>query len=130
LEIPTCGAEGFESLHFGVEVVRFDVEVHPLFGKLLHALDANPVRELTPHRRGRQTKKEKVNLTEETLAGLRCHLRGSDEAKKYDLVDLVDVLSGLGCRIGELLAPDWTKVDEKAETLAIEGTVIRVPRGG
>lgn len=100
MEIPTCRAEGFESLHFGVEVVRFDVEVHPLFGKLLHALDANPVRELTPHRRGRQTKKEKVNLTEETLAELRRHLRGSDEAKKYDLVDLVDVLPGLGCRIG------------------------------
>jgi integrase len=44
--------------------------------------------------------------------------------------DVVDVLSGLGCRIGELLALDWTKVDEKAGTLAIEGTVIRIPGVG
>jgi hypothetical protein len=40
------------------------------------------------------------------------------------------VLYGLGCRIGELLALDWTKVDEKAGTLAIEGTVIRIPGKG
>jgi integrase len=94
------------------------------------ALEANPVRELTPQRRGRKASKEKVNLSEESLAGLRQHLRSSKEAKNYDLVDLVDVLSGLGCRIGELLALDWTKVDEKAGTLAIEGTVIRVPGVG
>lgn len=40
------------------------------------------------------------------------------------------MLSGLGCRIGELLALDWTKVDAKAGTLSIEGTVIRVPGEG
>lgn len=39
-------------------------------------------------------------------------------------------LSGLGCRIGELLALDWTRVDDRAATLAIEGTVIRVPAEG
>lgn len=94
------------------------------------ALDSNPVRELTPSRRSKDDKKVKVNLTEENLDGLRTHLRASKDAAKYDLVDLVDVLSGLGCRIGELLALDWTKVDEKAGTLAIEGTVIRIPGKG
>jgi len=45
-------------------------------------------------------------------------------------VDLVDVLSGLGCRIGELLALDWTNVDDEAGTLMIEGTVIHIPGHG
>ncbi|MGH3605782.1 MAG: site-specific integrase, partial [Pseudonocardiaceae bacterium] len=58
------------------------------------------------------------------------HMRASPEAAKYDLVDMVDVLSGLGCRIGELLALDWTKVDADAGTLSIEGTVIRIPGEG
>jgi integrase len=40
------------------------------------------------------------------------------------------VLSGLGCRVGELLALDWTRVDDVAGTIAIEGTVIRVPGEG
>ena len=94
------------------------------------ALEANPVRELTPDRRGRRTKKEKINLTEDGLGRLRRHLRESALARRFDLIDLVDVLSGLGCRIGELLALDWTKIDEGAGTVAIEGTVIRVPGEG
>jgi integrase len=57
-------------------------------------------------------------------------LRQSPEAGKYDLVDLLEVLSGLGCRIGELLALDWPRVDDVARTIAIEGTVVRVPREG
>jgi integrase len=52
------------------------------------------------------------------------------DAHKHDLIDLVDVLTGLGCHIGELLALDWTKVDAEAGTLRIEGTVIRVPGEG
>jgi integrase len=31
----------------------------------------------------------------------------SEDAAAWDLVDMTDVLSGLGCRIGELLALDW-----------------------
>lgn len=93
------------------------------------ALDSNPIRDLAPARRGARTA-EKIYLTEESLVGLQKFLRRSEEAQDYDLVDLVDVLSGLGCRIGELLALDWTKVDDKAGTIAIEGTVIRVPKVG
>jgi integrase len=92
------------------------------------ALDANPVRELSRSRK-RKTPRA-IELTEDSLASLRDHLRTSPTAAKYDLVDLVDVLSGLGCRIGELLALDWTKVDADAGTLSIEGTVIRIPGEG
>jgi integrase len=35
------------------------------------------------------------------------------------MIDLGDVLSGLGRRIGELLALDWTKIDDEAGTIAI-----------
>ncbi|MFC4949969.1 site-specific integrase [Pseudonocardia sp. GCM10023141] len=94
------------------------------------ALEANPVRELTRDRRGGSAKKTKINLAEESFSRLHQHLRASPDALKYDMVDLVDVLSGLGCRIGELLALDWTKIDDTAGTVAIEGTVIRVPGEG
>lgn len=77
-------------------------------------LDANPVRELSPSPKKKQSRT--VELTEESLAGLREYLRASPDAQKHDLIDLVDVLSGLGCRIGELLALDWTKVDAEAGT--------------
>jgi integrase len=93
------------------------------------AIDANPVRELTPARKSKPAR-EKVALTEDGLVRLRAFLAGSDDAAKYDLRDMVDVLSGLGCRIGELLALDWTRIDETAGTIAIEGTVIRVPAEG
>jgi integrase len=93
------------------------------------AIDANPVRELTPARKSKSTR-EKTALTEDGLCRLRQHLADSDDAAKYDLRDLVDVLSGLGCRIEELLALDWTRVDDVAGTIAIEGTVIRVPGEG
>ena len=42
----------------------------------------------------------------------------------------MEVLSGLGCRIGELLALDWPRVDDLSGTIAIEGTVVRVPGEG
>jgi integrase len=93
------------------------------------AIDANPVRELTPARKSKPTR-EKAVLSEDGLSRLREHLAGSDDAAKYDMRDLVDVLSGLGCRVGELLALDWTRVDDVAGTIAIEGTVIRVPGEG
>lgn len=93
------------------------------------AIEANPVRELTPSRKKQRTERA-VELTEESVSELREHLRASELAVRFDLVDLVDVLSGLGCRIGELLALDWTKVDAAARTLRIEGTVVRVPGDG
>lgn len=94
----------------------------------MDALEANPVREITPT--SRKAKREKATLTEESVTALAAFLRTSADAAKYDLVDLVDVLTGVGCRIGELLALDWTRVDDEAGTLSIEGTLIRVPGSG
>lgn len=93
------------------------------------AIDANPVRELTPARKSRAAE-EKAHLTEDGLIRLRLFLEDSADAEKYDLLDMIDVLSGLGCRIGELLALDWARVDDQAGTVALEGTVIRVPGAG
>lgn len=94
----------------------------------MDALEANPVREITPA--SRKSKQAKVTLTEESVTALDTYLRSSKGAATYDLVDLVAALAGLGCRIGELLALDWPRVDGDAGTLAIEGTVIRVPASG
>lgn len=91
-------------------------------------LDANPVRDLTPARTKR--KPRALVLTEASWSRLRAHLATSDAAGTNDLRDFADVLSGLGCRIGELLALDWPRVDDAAGTIAIEGTVIRVPGTG
>ena len=117
----------------GCYQVKRNAEPRPMSGVLglavrHDALDANPVRELSRSRKKRP--QLAVELTDESLAALREHLCASPDAHKHDLVDLVDVLSGLGCRIGELLALDWTKVDQEAGTLCIEGTVIRVPGEG
>lgn len=89
------------------------------------ALDDNPVRELAPERRQRG-KVRKIVLTVPTMARLRWHMHESEIARTFDLVDIVDVESGVGCRIGELLALDWSKISFKRGTIEIVGTVIRV----
>lgn len=99
------------------------------------ALDGNPVRDIATART--TTKREKVVLDDDGVAGLRRHLRDAlaattdtERTRRDDLVDLVDFLSGVGCRIGEALALDWTRVDDQAGTVTLEGTVIRVPGEG
>jgi integrase len=72
----------------------------------------------------------KVALTEEGLNRMRACLAGSVDTRKYDLVDIVEALSGSGCRIGELLELEWPRIDIVAWTIAIDGTVIRVPGEG
>lgn len=94
------------------------------------AIDRNPVREVAL---GQSTKvataeADKFVILESELIELRKYLRESDHAKRFarqDLLDLVDMLAALGCRIGELLALDWAKIDLESGTVAIEGTVIR-----
>lgn len=90
-------------------------------------IDTNPIREVvlaqTSRKKGRQ--EPRVALSAEELPLLRKHLRNDEKAVRRDLPDLVDALAGLGCRIGELLALDWSRVDLDARTVTIEGTVIR-----
>ena len=64
-------------------------------------------------------------------SGVPCsRLAASADAVGYDLVDLTDVLSGLGCRIGDVLALDRARIDDAARTTAIGGTVVRMPGQG
>jgi integrase len=93
------------------------------------ALESNPVRDLAPTRGGGRAV-QRVALSDDSVRRLHQYLAKSEAARENDLIDLVDVLSGVGCRIGELLALDWTRVDDQSDTIALEGTVIRVPKVG
>ena len=43
----------------------------------------------------------------------------------------MDVLSGLGCRIDELMALDWdSSISFDASTININGTMLRIPHVG
>jgi integrase len=99
----------------------------------LDALDDNPVRELAPAPRKRKSERRadrKIVLTIDSVAQLRAHMAASTSAERNDLVDVVDVLTGVGCRIGELLALDWLKLDFIGGSVSIAGTVIRVRASG
>lgn len=89
------------------------------------AIETNPVREVVLPKVSRKVRKEKMTLEPQELPRLMAKLTGDKKACRRDLPDIVDGLAALGCRIGELLALDWTKVDFEAGTIAIEGTVIR-----
>ncbi|NYH79280.1 integrase [Actinopolyspora biskrensis] len=90
------------------------------------ALPSNPVNEVTlPKASGSRSSNQKTVITRAEYLGLRKHLAASTKANRRDLPDVVDALAALGCRIGELLALDWSKIDLQAGTIRIEGTVIR-----
>ncbi|MER7014584.1 site-specific integrase [Saccharopolyspora sp. NPDC000359] len=94
------------------------------------AIETNPVREVVLPKTSKKAKKEKMTLEQEELPQLQAQLSGDKKARRRDLPDIVDGLSALGCRIGELLALDWTKADFEAGTIDIEGTVIREKGAG
>ncbi|MEW2508421.1 site-specific integrase [Amycolatopsis sp. NPDC047767] len=90
------------------------------------ALDENPVREIESLSIRSKTPKAKRAINAGNVTEILALFHASEVAKRLDLVDVEDVLSGLGCRIGELLALDWeTSVDFTEGTLWIHGTVIR-----
>ncbi|SFE29963.1 Site-specific recombinase XerD [Actinopolyspora alba] len=90
------------------------------------AIPSNPVNEVTlPKASGSRAAKQKTVITRAEYTRLRKHLAASDKALRRDLPDVVDALAALGCRIGELLALDWSKIDLGAGTIKIEGTAIR-----
>ncbi|MPY83496.1 MAG: tyrosine-type recombinase/integrase [Actinophytocola sp.] len=94
------------------------------------AVEKNPVRELESLGRKKRKKQRMINGTT-ISAVLGVFHASSAAAARWDLVDMVDVLSGVGCRIGELLALDWeTSIDFDAGTVCFHGTVIRVTGQG
>ncbi|PKV93925.1 site-specific recombinase XerD [Amycolatopsis echigonensis] len=93
------------------------------------AIDKNPVREIESLGAKKRKKERMVNAR--TIGRVLGVFHASKAAKRWDLVDMVDVLSGLGCRIGELLALDWeTSIDFDKGTVRFHGTVIRVTGQG
>lgn len=93
------------------------------------AIDENPVRELEPIG-GKRRKKERA-VTSSNIGAALGVFHASENAAKWDLQDMVDVLSGIGCRLGELLALDWeTSVNFDQGTIKFHGTVIRITGRG
>jgi integrase len=93
------------------------------------AIERNPVREIDSLGK-RKRRKERV-INSRTIGDALGVFHASPDAARWDLVDLVDVLSGVGCRIGEVLALDWTtSVDFDAGTIRFRDTVIRVTGKG
>lgn len=94
------------------------------------AVQVNPVREVRTERSRGKGRKDRFRLEPEELPQLQAFLAESELAERYDLRDFVDIEAVLGCRIGEALALDWSKIDWAEGTIAIEGTVIRIPEVG
>lgn len=95
------------------------------------ASESNPAGSVVLASRGRRSaRRSNVSVTVGNLPALRKHLRSKATWVNRDLPDVVDALAGLGCRIGELLALDWSKIDFAAGTIAIEGTTIRITGSG
>lgn len=93
------------------------------------ALDENPVREIEGL--GKRKRKRERMVNDKSIGRILGVFHTSPDAERLDIVDMVDVLSGLGCRIGELLALRWgTSVDFAAGTVTFAGTVIRVTGRG
>lgn len=91
------------------------------------ALDDNPVREIESLSTRSKSPKKQGRIHEANVSDVLGLFHGSEDAERWDLVDMQDVLAGLGCRIGELLALDWeTSIDFEEGTIYFHGTVIRV----
>jgi integrase len=90
------------------------------------AAERNPVREIDSL--GKRKRKKERAINSRTIGDALGVFHVSPDAARWDLVD---VLSGVGCRIGEVLALDWaTSVDFDAGTIRFRGTVIRVTGKG
>lgn len=93
------------------------------------AIDDNPVREIESL--GKKKRKKERPINSRNIGRLLGMFHASPIAERWDLVDMVDVLSGLGCRIGELLALDWdSSINFDQGTVTFSGTVIRVTGRG
>ncbi|SEP46460.1 site-specific integrase [Amycolatopsis saalfeldensis] len=91
------------------------------------ALEDNPVREIESLGKRSKGAKPQGRIDATNVGGVLGLVRASEAAAKWDLVDILEVLAGLGCRIGELLALDWaTSIDFDDGTIYFHGTVIRV----
>lgn len=86
----------------------------------------NPVRDT---RLAKKKRKHVQALTDEQMDAYREHIIKWCGSNQYgpkrgeSLLEIVDVLRGTGCRIGEVLALRWQDVDLEAGTITIAGTI-------
>jgi integrase len=102
-----------------------------IFGLVVRhdALDENPAREIEGL--GKKKRKTARMVNAATIGPALGVFHASEKAAGWDLVDMIDALSGLGCRIGELLALDWkTSINFDHGTIYFHGTLIRVAGQG
>jgi integrase len=102
-----------------------------IFGLVVRhdAMEENPVREIESL--GKKKRKTARLINASTIGYVLGTFHASKDAAGWDLVDMADVFSGLGCRIGELLALDWaSSVDFDQGTIRFHGTLIRLPGVG
>ncbi|WP_233517949.1 site-specific integrase [Geodermatophilus marinus] len=92
------------------------------------ALDRNPVRDTGSI--ATSTKKAPTALTADEARTLLANLDADDEARKYDVPDLVAFMLATGCRIGEAAAVTWDVLDLDAGTVEIRSTIVRVKGQG
>lgn len=99
------------------------------FAVMANAIDTNPIRDVQQIKSKRPPKGAPA-VEASQLRDLLKGLRSSDYCQKYDLVDPFTLLIATGLRRGELLGLQWSDFDEKAETLAVTGKVVRATGEG
>jgi integrase len=92
------------------------------------AVTHNAVRGTTPL--SGKPRKQPRALTDDEQDQLAAQLMADPVAVEKDLVDLVEYMLGVGCRIGEALAVSWDEIDLDAATVKIAFTLIRVKGQG
>lgn len=105
---------------FKLAVRHGALEANPAAGVRLPAVDSNEVR--APN-------VQEIRIARAAFAASDAkQLRRADAVR--ELVDIFDMLTATGARIGEVLALDWSDVDLEAGTVSITATVVRVPGEG
>lgn len=92
------------------------------------ALDANPVRDLTPLELDRDRTARALTPTE--VRGWLATLDADPMAQRKDLPELARFMLATGVRLGEALGVTWDDVDLDAGTVGIQRTIIRVKGKG
>ncbi|SDS57531.1 site-specific integrase [Actinopolymorpha singaporensis] len=91
------------------------------------ALTHNPARDIA---RIETRPKASRALTLAEAQDLRAKVAASAQARRWDLVDFIDMMLATGLRIGETAAIVWDAVDLEVGTVEVRGTVVRLKGQG
>lgn len=87
------------------------------------AIRTNPVAGVENISRGES--KGAIALPLEDVTRFREAIRGDEELARLDIVDLMEFMLFVGCRVGEALALRWSHVDLAKGTITLSATVSR-----